>query len=114
MNFKYRVWNTAHEPGAEPKYLYSGKVGIVSFCQHVKNHDLLDNVEQYVGQDRNDNSMYVGDEIRARITSDSVQTRGVIVFDHDLFCFSNENLAGMTPLYNLKDIEVIGNIRESA
>ena len=70
--------------------------------------------EQSIGRvDINRKPIFEGDIIQAMITQHPrVETQGWVVYDSQQCCFCNKNEAGLTPLYFLESIKIIGNIHE--
>jgi len=71
-------------------------------------------IGQYVGRkDIKKCKIFKGDIIEAHIIKWETATTGSIEFDINNSCWCSKNDAGLTPLYHLSCIEVIGNIHQS-
>jgi len=71
-------------------------------------------VGQFTGKrDKNGKKIYKKDKIEAIIIENSVATMGTIVWDNEHSYYANKNKAGLTPLYKLRSIEVIGTIHSN-
>lgn len=109
---KFRVW------GPNSKYMWEWEE-----LQHIEMRWLVDGEEdsgdriimQSIGlTDKNGKEIYESDIITADIIEyNSLMTQGEIVYDNELSMYSNKNEAGLTPLYKLNNIEIIGNIYEN-
>ena len=61
------------------------------------------------GRKAKNGEIYEGDIILANIIEFSVATRGCVVYDKENSCYANKNDGGLTPLYKLGRIEIIGS-----
>ena len=53
--------------------------------------------------------IYEGDVIDGNLFDRRIPTRGEVVFDQEHACYGSKNLAGITPLTKIAEIEIIGN-----
>ena len=63
--------------------------------------------------DKAGQKIFEGDIIHGKLVAPTVGTMGVIKWDNRLAMWANRNESGLTPLFKIRDIEVIGNIHQN-
>ena len=104
-NLKFRLWDKVGKEWV--KAFRIGPDGSIS------TFGLFSPVEvtQFTGLfDRNGKEIWEGDVINGNLFDNRLPTMGEIVWDKGCACFGNKNESGITHLYKIAEIEVIGNI----
>jgi hypothetical protein len=118
---KFRVWNDASkemtffdtpmftlmkEPVVAFKNCTYNKIMLCGYSEAMQSTGLLD---------KNGVETYFKDLIRGKlVSSPDLSIIGEVVFDENFFQIGVKNDAGITPLYSIKDIEIIGNVYQNA
>ena len=64
--------------------------------------------------DKNSNDIYVNDIITGELIEyDNLIVMGIVEYDFYESCYSLKNDAGLTPLFRIDGVEIIGNIYEN-
>lgn len=118
--FKFRAWDKVHkdmildfihESDNETGLDERGELYIEDL-----DRDSLDDfiLMQYIGRkDKNGKEICKGDIITGNLFDQRLPTKGEVVYDHQQACYANKNLGGLTPLFKIDNIEIIGNIYEN-
>ncbi len=71
-------------------------------------------VGQFIGRlDINGKEIYTGDVVEGNLFDHNLPTMGTVVYDSEHSYFANKNLGGLTPIYKIACIEIIGNTFEN-
>jgi uncharacterized phage protein (TIGR01671 family) len=112
--YKFRAWDKTDKLWIEEDHFVIYPEG--KFCAWLAPDEVLDEDEvelmQFIGlKDKNGVEVYFKDLIRGKlVSSQNLSIIGEVVFDENFFQIGVKNDAGITPLYSIKDIEVIGNV----
>lgn len=60
-----------------------------------------------------DKEVFRGDIITGNLFDKRVPITGVVVYDHDHACYGLKNQAGITFLFRIAEIKIIGNVHEN-
>ena len=116
------VYGSLLDFGTNSKFICTSKHGY-SYCRngsrsyiHIK--DAYEVIPETVGQstglkDKSGVEIYKGDKIEGNLFDRRIPTMGEIVYDSEHACYGNKNDAGITPLFKIAEIEVIGNVHQN-
>ncbi len=91
--------------------------GLFSNMIIIPSYDTNGNLNYFTARnfDKNGVETYFKDLIRGKlVSSPDLSIIGEVVFDENFFQIGVKNDAGITPLYSIKDIEIIGNVYQNA
>lgn len=104
--FRFRVWDK------EKKLMYPSWSVWKTYFGDMETWSLV--LMQSTGlRDKNGALIYEGDVIRGNLFDRHLPTKGEVVYDTENACFANKNLAGLTFLFKINKIEVIGNVHDN-
>jgi uncharacterized phage protein (TIGR01671 family) len=128
---KFRVWHKELKQmfwidlaWGSPTTRGSGWLGVVPFGENLRLKLSGDNrfltepenceLQHYIGKlDKHNNEICEGDVIEGNLFDARLPTMGKVIFDTENSCYASENLGGITFLFKIDQIKVIGNIYEN-
>jgi len=113
--FRFRAWDITENKMYDFDELNRlDRDGVVCIMDLLMEKDLSIALMQSTGlRDKNGVLIYEGDVIRGNLFDRHLPTKGEVVYDTENTCFANKNLAGLTFLFKINKIEVIGNIYDN-
>jgi hypothetical protein len=96
-------------PSARTGHYISNRMGM-PFAYSVR----PETVGRYIERvDRNGEHIYEGMEVKGDLFDCRLQIRGEVVYDETFSCYGLRNLAGITPLFKINNISIVGNFYEN-
>lgn len=118
VTINFRMWSKK-----AGKYFYGPEVYECLAQQYAHDHNLFylswnhigDGMafEQFIGvRDVNGKDVYEGDIIKGDLFNERAPTMGKVIFDDNNSCYASKNEGGVTHLYKICNIDVVGNCHE--